>query len=247
MLLVYACVDMCVCMRESVSLCFSSGEVWVANATYINHDVCPPVTIVIPATRLKQNPSGSALLPLILVSVHKQRVNERIEWACVRVCTCTYLFVSKTLTLLCLYQIVYIFDIDRCDQMFSIVLAGFQPEHSNCVSVQKACERAVIFATVNIQTIQFTRDLGFVIVLVCFFLLFSLWRIHRIMSTVQYTYRVSVYMFQRTCQFSVRCFYLHTQHSLQPSWFSFLLILFRMSVYERLVFRFSSSTFVGRI
>lgn len=130
---------------------------------------------------------------------------------------------SKTLTLLCLYQVVYIFDIDRCDQMFSIVLAGFQPEHySKCVSVQKACERAVIFATVNIQTIQFTRGLGFVIV---FFLLFSLTYTQNIMSTVQYTYKESVYMFQRTCQFSVRYFYLHTQHSLQASWFSFLLIL----------------------
>lgn len=36
-------------------------EVWVANATYINHDVCPAVTIVIPCYYLKQNPSGSAL------------------------------------------------------------------------------------------------------------------------------------------------------------------------------------------
>lgn len=110
-------------------------EVWVANATYINHDVCPAVTIVIPATRLKQNPSGSALL---LDSHLCTRTHRSANGPNVFVCWGTLVLVSAPCT--------YLISIDatKCFPLFS---HWIQPTYHLCMSVGKT--RAVILATVN--------------------------------------------------------------------------------------------------
>lgn len=175
-------------------------EVWVANATYINHDVCPAVTIVIPATRLKQNPSGSALLldSHLCTRTHRSANGPNVFVCWWNACAC----ISP----------VYISDIDRCDQMFSIVLA-LNSANIPFVYVCRKNARGNFSHRQQIQTIQFTR-LSFVIFSLTYTLLFVC---------------VCDWCVSYNCQFSARSRYLHTLKSLRASWFS--LVNFSYSIF----------------
>lgn len=122
-----SCVCVCLCCWESVSLCSSSAVVWVANATYINHDVYPAGYH---SDFDESFETKSIRWCAIVTHLHTHIQSLTFKWM---ICLYfnddgTYVY-TRTIPL-CLYQpcTVYIHLIS-IDQMFSIAITWIQPNH----------------------------------------------------------------------------------------------------------------------